>query len=43
MHKQFETHGYFYEQYDQVKGNGKGCHPFTGWSSLALLMMAEIY
>lgn len=35
--------GYVWEQYDQRKGTGKGARPFTGWTSLVLLIMAEAY
>ena len=35
--------GYFWEQYDPDTGEGKRTHPFNGWSSLALLALAEIY
>lgn len=39
----FQT-GYLWEQYDEKnKGKGKGARPFTGWTSLILLMMAEVY
>ncbi|OVA17523.1 Glycoside hydrolase [Macleaya cordata] len=39
----FQT-GYLWEQYDQKKkGKGKGARPFTGWTSLVLLIMAEAY
>ncbi|MCL7038478.1 hypothetical protein MKW94_002441 [Papaver nudicaule] len=39
----FKT-GYLWEQYDQKKkGKGKGARPFTGWTSLVLLIMAEAY
>ncbi|KAL0926218.1 hypothetical protein M5K25_002430 [Dendrobium thyrsiflorum] len=37
----YET-GYLWEQYDQAgKGKGKGTRPFTGWTSLLVLIMAE--
>ncbi|XP_010248964.1 PREDICTED: mannosyl-oligosaccharide glucosidase GCS1 [Nelumbo nucifera] len=39
----FET-GYLWEQYDQKnKGKGKGARPFTGWTSLVVLIMAEVF
>jgi len=39
----YET-GFLWEQYDQKnKGKGKGARPFTGWTSLVLLIMAEAY
>ncbi|KAK8959519.1 Mannosyl-oligosaccharide glucosidase GCS1 [Platanthera guangdongensis] len=34
--------GYLWEQYDQAaKGKGKGTRPFTGWTSLVVLIIAE--
>ncbi|CAK9795342.1 Mannosyl-oligosaccharide glucosidase GCS1 [Anthophora plagiata] len=41
--KQYKTSGYVWENYGDVHGEGKGSHPFTGWTSLILLLMAEIY
>lgn len=36
--KQYYDSGYLFEQYDDVTGQGKGCHPFTGWTALLALM-----
>ncbi|GAB2297605.1 ADP-ribosylation factor GTPase-activating protein gcs1 [Dionaea muscipula] len=41
--KHHEKTGYLWEQYDQKAGGGKGTRPFTGWTSLVLLIMAEVY
>lgn len=41
--KQYRETGYLWENYDDDRGIGKGSHPFTGWTSLVVLLMAEIY
>ena len=43
MQAEWERTGYFWEQYDPHTGKGMRTHPFNGWSSLALLALAEVY
>lgn len=39
----YKQTGYVWEQYSENDGKGLKSHPFTGWTSLVLLIMAEEY
>ncbi|KNC96421.1 mannosyl-oligosaccharide glucosidase [Spizellomyces punctatus DAOM BR117] len=41
--KEYRRTGYVWEQYSSIDGTGKRSHPFTGWTALIVLIMAEIY
>ncbi|KAI7852089.1 glycoside hydrolase [Circinella umbellata] len=43
VYKDYRKTGYVWEQYDDETGEGKRVHPFTGWTSLVLLIMGEEY
>lgn len=43
MLDEWKRTGYLWEQYDPESGRGRRTHPFNGWSSLVLLMLAEVY
>lgn len=43
VYRQYVETGYIWEQYNDGTGRGQGSHPFTGWSALTVLMMAEQY
>ncbi|XP_053258221.1 mannosyl-oligosaccharide glucosidase isoform X1 [Podarcis raffonei] len=43
VYRQYLESGYVWEQYHDGTGKGQGCYPFTGWSALVVLMMAEEY
>jgi mannosyl-oligosaccharide glucosidase len=40
---QYNNTGYFWEQYDDQSGKGIRGHPFNGWTSLVVNIMAERY
>jgi mannosyl-oligosaccharide glucosidase len=36
--KGYNMTGFLFENYDDKTGEGKGCHPFTGWTALVSMM-----
>ncbi|KIL68625.1 glycoside hydrolase family 63 protein [Amanita muscaria Koide BX008] len=43
VHKEYNRTGYVWEQYDAMTGEGRRSHPFTGWTSLTAMIIAEKY
>ncbi|KAH7889795.1 glycoside hydrolase [Phlebopus sp. FC_14] len=43
VYKEYRRTGYVWEQYDAITGEGRRSHPFTGWTSLVTLIIAERY
>lgn len=43
MYNEYMRTGYVWEQYNPITGKGQRSHPFTGWSALVVLIMAEHY
>ena len=41
--KSWQQDHLFWETYDQGTGEGLGTAPFNGWTSLVLLIQAELY
>jgi len=43
IQQNYNKTGYLWEQYSSKDGKGRKSHPFTGWTSLVLLLLAEVY
>ncbi|KAI3652561.1 hypothetical protein MP228_001986 [Amoeboaphelidium protococcarum] len=43
VYKQYKETGHLWEQYSPTDGKGQRSHPFTGWTSLIVNIMSEIY
>ena len=43
IYHQYQTKGYLFENYNSTDGEGRGSHPFTGWTALVVSVLAETY
>ena len=43
IYREYQRTGTFWEQYHPTTGQGQRSHPFTGWTTLVLMMMSETY
>jgi len=43
IYKVYQNQNDIFENYSAFTGKGQGQHPFAGWTSLVVLIMAEIY
>lgn len=41
--QEWQKTGFAWEQYDSTDGHGQRSRPFTGWTSMITLIMAEQY
>ena len=40
---EYHGSGYLWENYDDERGTGRGCRPFSGWTALVVLIAGESY
>ena len=43
VYNNWEPQHLFYENFNDVTGKGQFAHPFTGWTTLILLVLSEKY
>ena len=43
VEEQYVSTGFLWENYESETGKGRGTHPFTGWTSLIVLILADQY
>ena len=41
--EQYKKTGFYWENYNSNTGEGRGVHPFNGWTTLVVLIMSERY